>query len=163
MAVRPRGVTLIEIFVALAALAIVLAVASTPLQRISARADVDIARDSIVGALETARSSARRANTPVRVYLSENASDNRLVAGFSPHRGAIDFYPMPNYVLPQHVTVALTGGLSVIEYLAAGAASGRGMIRLSSTYDPDYVVAIHVENGLILPEPGSPRARHVNR
>lgn len=160
---RFRGITLVEIFVALAVLAILLSSAAAPLERISARADVDIARENIVHALNVAQRSAVRANVPVRVYLSESASDDRphvqLAAGYSPLRGAVDSYPLPNYALPAHVTVTVSEGMSVIEYLPAGNLAGEGVITLSSESNPGYVIDIRVDDSLTPRAPGSPRGR----
>jgi len=141
-----KGITLIEIFVVLGVVAVLLASAATPLERMSARVDVDIARENIVHALEAAQHSAVRANTPVRVFLSGNTLNNRLVAGFSSHRRHMNFYYLPNYTLPKHVTVELTEGLSMIEYLPIGRVSAMGVISLSSTIHPDYVVNIRIVN-----------------
>ena len=141
-----RGITLIEIFVVLAVVAVLLASAATPLERMSARVDVDIARENIVHALRSAQHSAIRANTPVRVFLSGNTLNNRLIAGFSRHRRPMDFYYLPNYTLPKHVTVKMTEGMSMIEYLPIGRVSSMGVISLSSTIHPDYVVNIRIAN-----------------
>lgn len=142
-----RGITLIEIFVALTAAAILLASASSPLKRISARADVDIAGNNVMYALHAAERSAMQANIPVRVFFNENASNNRLVAGFSRHRGAIEFYALPYYALPEDVTVSLSAGMSVIEYLPGGKVYAGGVITLSSRDNPEYVVEIPVDGG----------------
>jgi Tfp pilus assembly protein FimT len=158
-----RGITLVEIFVALGALAIMLSFAAAPLERISARADVDIARENIVNALTVAQRSAVRAHVPVRVYLSESASFDRphlqLAAGYSPLRGAVDFYPLPNYALPAHVTVTLSAGMSVIEYLPAGNLVAEGVITLSSETNPGYVIDLRIDDSLTLRAPASPQGR----
>jgi Tfp pilus assembly protein FimT len=130
----------------LAVVAVLLASAAAPLERMSARVDVDIARENIVHALKAAQHSAVRANTPVRVFLSENTLHNRLVAGFSSHRRHMNFYYLPNYTLPEHVTVTMTEGMSMIEYLPVGRVSSMGVISLSSTIHPDYVVNIRIAN-----------------
>lgn len=140
------GLTLVELLLALGVLAIVLAYAASPLQRMSARADVDLARENIVHALSAARSAAVRANTPVRVLISENSANNQLVAGFSRHRGKLDFYLLPNYSLPEHVTISLTAGMSEIEYQPLGRVSTTGVITLSSRLYPEYVINIRITN-----------------
>lgn len=158
--------TLVEIFVALGALAVLLSFAAAPLERMSARVDVDIARDNILQALNLAQQSAVRGNVPVRVYLPGNAANAptprvQLIAGFSPLRGEVGLFPLPHYSLPEHVRVAMSAGLSeemsVIEYLPQGRPARDGVITLWSESNPEYVLDIEVGGKPILPAPASPR------
>jgi prepilin-type N-terminal cleavage/methylation domain-containing protein len=156
-----RGITLIEMFVALAVVAILLSAASSSLERMSARVDVDIARENILLALRTAQRSAVRANIPVRLELAADGG-SRLIAGFSSRRRQVEFYAPPNYILPEHITISLSGELDVIEYLPTGQARNDGVITIASGDNPDYVVDIDVGADLegdaefILQVPASP-------
>lgn len=150
---RLRGITLLEIFVALGALSVVLTFAAAPLQRMSARVDVDIAHDNIVYTLKTANQAATRAGVPVRVIFASNGETRRLEAGFSSRRGVVDFSYLPHYRLPEHVLVSFTEGMSEIEFLPTGTASQTGLITLTSTRHPDYVVKIRISH---VPTPRGP-------
>lgn len=141
-----NGITLVEVILALGVLAILLACAAKPLERMSARIDVDVAREHVVHTLETAQRTAISANRPVRVSLSEDSTHKRLVAGFSQSRGALDFYHLPNYDLPDQVTVSISEGMASIEYLPIGRVSTTGVITLSSRLHPEYVVNIRIVN-----------------
>lgn len=152
---RLRGITLVEIFVALGVLAIALTFAAVPLERMSARADVDIARENIVYAMKSAHRAAIRANIPVRMFISPDGADNRLEAGFSPRRGTVDFNYLPNYRLPEHVSVAFPEGISRIDFLPSGQVNPAGFITLSSSNHPDYVVTITIDNAVTPRAPAS--------
>lgn len=141
-----KGFTLIELIMVLGVLAILLAFAASPLERMSARTDVDLAREHIVHALGTARGASIRTNTPVRVVISADSGKNRLVAGYASQRKTPDLYNLPDYTLPKHVTVQLTEGMSEIEYLPIGRVSTTGTITLSSRIYPDYVINIRIAN-----------------
>lgn len=141
-----KGISLVEVFVALSIIAVLLSFAASPLERMSARIDVDMARENVVHALETARKASIRANVPVRVQLSNDSAQNRVVAGFSSRRAALDFYYLPNYTLPEHVTLTYSEGLSPIVYDPVGRVDRTGTIRLSSRLNPDYVINIRIAN-----------------
>ncbi len=80
------------------------------------------------------------------MLISDDAASNQLVAGFSRHRGKLDFYYLPNYSMPEHVTVSLTPGMSEIEYLPLGRVSTTGVITLSSRIHPEYVINVRIAN-----------------
>lgn len=164
---RLRGITLVEIFLALGVVAILLSAASAPLERMSARIDLDIARDNILHTLHVAQKSAVRANVPVRVHLSRSAANHpprlQLVAGFSSRRGELGLYPLPRYTVPENVRVTLPEGMTAIEYLAEGRPAMHGVITLSSESNPEYVLEIRVDDGPILRAPGSPQVHRALR
>lgn len=141
-----RGFTLVEITMVLAVLAVLFAFAVSPMARTSARTDVDLAREEFVHALGAARGASIRTNTPVRVVISEDSGKYRLVAGFTSHRRSLETHALPDYTLPEHVTVQLTEGMSEIEYLPIGHVSTTGTITLSSRDYPEYVINIRIAN-----------------
>lgn len=143
---RMGGITLIEVLVALGMLAILLGFAATPLERMSARVDVDMARENVTHVLEAARRASIRANAPVRVLISDQAPAGRIEAAFARQRGNLAYFQLPHYSLPEHVTVSLSEGMSQLVFQPIGRVNTTGVITLSSRYNPDYAIRIEIVN-----------------
>jgi Tfp pilus assembly protein FimT len=149
-----RGITLVELFAALGTLAVVLSFASAPLERMSARVEVDLAREDMVQTMRVAQRAAIRTNFPVSVSLSGNHGNTRLKAEYSHRTLSLRLDYLPSYIIPENLVVSFSEGQSIIEYRPAGEPVPSGTIRLFSQVNPDYVVEIQVD------EPGSRFSRN---
>jgi len=141
-----KGITLIELFAALATLAVVLSFASEPLQKMSARIEVDVAKDNVVETLRMARSAAARNKLPVNVKVTQDQGMIRLGAEFAQHRSSFRLENLPAYTLPENVTVSFPPEFEALTYPPVGDTRTSGTIKLSSLSNPDYIVEIRVAN-----------------
>jgi Tfp pilus assembly protein FimT len=149
-----HGITLVELFAALGTLAVVLSFASAPLERMSARIEVDLAREDIVQTLRVAQRAAIRTNFPVSVSLSGTHRNTRLKAEYSHRTLSFRLDYLPSYVIPESLVVSFPEGQSIFVYRPAGEPVPSGTIRLFSQVNPDYVVEIQID------EPGSRLSRN---
>ena len=146
---RVRGITLVELFAALAILAIVLSFASPPLERMSARVDVDIARDNIEHMLKTASRAAVKHELPVVISVSDHQGRTHLAAHYAYRWRSLRLHHIPSYTLPPMVNAVLMNGSKTIELGKNGYAGHKQSIQLYSETNPGYSVSIRIDT-----EPG---------
>lgn len=129
---RSRGFTLIEMMVALAALAIVVVFATPVLQNNAARSDMKEATDQIAQAFLQAKNAARINNSNVRLTLTTNEMGNRVTFAFDNGSSISDSGQMlPAVVLPETVSVITETPEFVFSRL--GVVNTTGSIALVST------------------------------
>ena len=104
-----------ELFAALGILAVVLSFAATPLERMSARVDVDIAHQNISEMLEAARKAAAKHELPVVITVSKRLGRTHLEARYSYRWRNLRLSYIPSYSLPPKVDLVLENGSSRIE------------------------------------------------
>lgn len=139
---RLRGITLIELFGALGALAVVLSFASGPLERMSARIEVDVAGKKIIETLQGAQRAAERNGIPVQVALLQDGGSIRLVPEFAHRRFSFRLEPLTTYSLPEGIAISLPPGFKGWAYSANGDLLLGEPLQLSSQVNSDYVVEI---------------------
>lgn len=129
---RSRGFTLIEMMVALAALAIVVVFATPVLQNAAARSDMQEATDQVAQAFLQAKNAARINNSKVRLTLTTNEMANRITFEFANGSSISDSGQMlPVVVLPETVSVITETPEFVFSGL--GVVNTTGTIALVST------------------------------
>jgi len=142
-------------FMALAALAIVFAVALPSLENTAAKADMNAATEQVAQAFRTAKNAARLTSTRVTVTLTANGSgDNTISFAFA--NGTVDGegtayadnegnaqsrMALPVIRLPAQIAV---NGETVFTYDALGMVDTTGSIALVSTADSDYASTVTI-------------------
>lgn len=142
---RIPGITLVELLAVLAILAIILTFASAPLERVSARVDVDTTRENIRKLVSVAQRSAARHEIPVVISVSEKLGRTHLQARYSYRWRNLRLDPIPSYSLPPLVHVVLENGSKTIELREDGMARRDQVIRFYSEVNPEYSVDFAIE------------------
>jgi len=161
---KVSGFTVIEMFVALAVLAIVLGVAMPSMANAAAKADMESATDQVAQAFRIAKNAARLNNTSVTVTLTDSESgDNTISFAFA--NGAVDGdgtayadnegkaqrrMALPVIRLPARI--AVSGDSTEYTFNPMGMVDGTGTIVLVSTADEQYssTVAINTLMGHVI-------------
>lgn len=160
---KVSGFTVIEMFIALAVLAILVAVALPSMENVAAKADMKAATDQVAQAFRTAKEAARLTNSSVTVTLSTSGSANTVRFAFA--NGTVDAagtafannegnaqrrMALPVIKLP--VNVAVDADTSVFTYNPMGMVNATGTIALASTTDDKYssTVAINTLMGHVV-------------
>ena len=161
---KVSGFTVIEMFIALAVLAILLAVALPSMENVAAKADMKAATDQVAQAFRTAKEAARLTNSSVTVTLTTSGTGNNTVS-FAFANGTVDAdgtafannegnaqkrMALPVIKLPANV--AVSADTSVFTYNPMGMVDATGTIALASTADDKYssTVAINTLMGHVI-------------
>ncbi len=146
-----RGVTLIELVIAMAILAIMLALAAPSLQKIAARAEIKDATDIVAQAFRTAKHSARVNNSSVTLTLTTNGSANGISFIFRNAPDPVDEpwisdsgTRLPDVQLPEKISVS--GATAAFTYSPMGLINATGTITLVSTRDAQFASTVVVNN-----------------
>jgi Tfp pilus assembly protein FimT len=139
-----KGLSLIEVLVLLAVLAVLLAFADPMLRDNSARLTIKEATVQVALALHNARNSARSGNTPVTVVISTNPSHNTLLFAY-PKDGSGGTVPsLPPVTLPAGILVS--SDTAAVTFDPHGTVSAGGSIRLSSSPDTDFYATVMLKS-----------------
>jgi len=140
-----RGFTLIELVIALAVLAIMLALAAPSMRNIAARADIKEATDVVVQALRSAKHSARLSNCSVTVTLTTNGSANNISFlfpdGSNTAENGLSLLPIE---LPEKISVS--AATTTFTYNPMGMINATGTITLASTLNNQQASTIVINN-----------------
>ena len=137
--------TLVELFAALAILAVVLSFASSPLERMSARVDVDVAHENFSHMLSIARRAAVKHQLPVVISVTKRFGKTHLEASYSYRWRNLRLDPIPSFSLASGVGALLEDGSSVIRLEEDGFTRKTQHIRFFSEVHPDYMVEARIE------------------
>jgi prepilin-type N-terminal cleavage/methylation domain-containing protein len=153
---KASGFTVIEMFIALAVLAIVLAVALPSLENTAAKADMKAATDQVAQAFRTAKNAARLTSTRVTVTFTDNESgDNTISFAFA--NGTVDGegtayadnegnaqrrMALPVIRLPAQI--AVSGDQTEFTYDPLGMVDAMGTIALASTVEEQYASTVAI-------------------
>ncbi len=110
----------------------------------SARIEVDVAKDNVIKALLAAQNAAVRNQLPVNVRFTEEQDMMRLEAKFTQRRSSFMLQNLPVYILPENITVTHDLGLTGMTFSPEGFPALDGLIRLSSKKNPGYFVEIPI-------------------
>ena len=135
-----RGFTLIELFVALAVLAVLLSIAGPAMQHIAARSDIKQATDQVLQAFRTAKQAARVSNSSVTVNLTTGDSDNSISFAIVADTGM----SLPVMTLPGKISVS--GDTAVFTFNSMGMIDSTDTISLASTLDSQHASTIVINN-----------------
>jgi len=139
-----KGLSLIEVLVLLALLAVLLAFADPMLRDNSARSSVKEATVQVALALHNARNSARSSNSPVTVLISTNPSHNTLLFEY-PKGGSSGTVPsLPPVTLPAGISVS--SDTAAVTFDPPGTVSTGGSIRLTSSSDTDFYATVMLKS-----------------
>ena len=157
---KVSGFTVIEMFIALAVLAILVAVALPSMENVAAKADMKAATDEVAQAFRTAKNAARLTNSSVTVTFTTNESGNNTISfAFANNGGAAAAdnegnaqrrMELPVIKLPANV--AVDADTAVFTYNSMGMVNATGTIALASTADDKYssTVAINTLMGHVV-------------
>jgi len=135
-----KGLTLIEVLVLVAVLAVLLAFANPMLRDNSARLAIKEATVQVALALHKARNSARSGNTDVTVMISANPAHNTLAFEY-PKPGSSGTMPsLPSVTLPAGISVS--SDTPALTFDPQGKVSAGGSIRLTSSADTDFYATV---------------------
>ncbi len=137
---KNRGVTLIEMLVALGVLAIVLSTAGPAMQNIAARSDIKQATDQVVQAFRTAKQAARVTNSSVTVSLTTGESDNSISFTIAAGAGM----SLPALVLPAQISVS--SDTTEFTFNSMGMIDGKDTISLASTLNSEHASTVVINN-----------------
>ncbi len=127
-----RGFTLIELIIALAVLAIMLAIAVPSMQNVMARSDIKEATDVVTQAFRSAKQTARISNFSVTVTLTTNGSANNISFLFPDGTNMAESgRVLPPIQLPEKISVS--GDTVVFTYSPMGMISATGTIPATIT------------------------------
>ncbi len=139
-----KGLSLIEVLVLLAVLAVLLAFADPMLRDNSARSSVKEATVQVALALHNARNSARAGNTPVTVVISTNPSHNTLLFEY-PKDGSSGTVPsLLPVTLPADISVS--SDTTAVTFDPQGTVSTGGFIRLTSSSDTNFYATVMLKS-----------------
>lgn len=141
---RVFGITLVELFTALAVLAIILSFASAPLQRMSAYVDVDIAHDNISHMIRVARRSAANNRLPIVISISRKEGRIHMEANHSYQWRNLRLDPITPYSLPEGVNAVLDGDQTSIGFGEIGQALQVQQMQIFSEANPEYRVDLMI-------------------
>jgi prepilin-type N-terminal cleavage/methylation domain-containing protein len=147
------GFTVIEMFIALAVLAILVTVALPSMENVAAKADMKAATDQVAQAFRTAKNAARLTNTSVRVTFTTNALGNNTISFGFKNNGWLDSaddegnlqrrMTLPVIRLPARIAV---NGNTVFTYDALGMVNPTpSTIELVSTANSDYASTVTID------------------
>jgi Tfp pilus assembly protein FimT len=139
-----KGLTLIEILVLLAALAVLTAFTSPLLRDHYARADVQEATLQVALALHNAKNSARRHSVPVTVRLTTNPSDNTISFEFPDDRAGGTASALPVVSLPDSVSVRSDAG--TLTFGPEGRVNTTTTIELASAAGTDFFGSVMLKS-----------------
>lgn len=153
---RISGFTVIEMFVALAVLAILLGVALPSIENVVAKADMKAATDQVAQAFRAAKNAARLTNSSVTVTLTTSGSGNNTIS-FVFANGTVDAsgtaladnegnaqrrMALPVITLPARISVS--GNTSTFTYDPLGMIDATGTIAITSIADNQYASTVSI-------------------
>ena len=141
-----RGVTLIEMMVALAVLAILLSFAGPVLRNTAARSDIKEATDLVVQAFRVTKSAARVTNSSVRMALVTDGVNPVINFTFlnTDDLVSADGMRLPPIRLPQKISVG--GDTLEFTFDSMGMIDATDTITLASTINSDHASSVEVVN-----------------
>jgi len=137
------GLSLIEVLVLLAVLAVLLAFAKPMFRDSSARSAIKEATVQMALAMHNARNSARSFNTPVTVVISTNPSHNMLLFEY-PKDGSGAVPSLPPVKLPAGISVS--SDTPAVTFDPHGKVSAGGSIKLTSSSDTDFYATVMLKS-----------------
>jgi prepilin-type N-terminal cleavage/methylation domain-containing protein len=153
----PKGLTLIEILVVLAVMAVLLAFATPSMQGVSARANIKAATENTTYAFRMAQNTARAAGKPVTLTLTTSQSGNAISFNIPGHNSqVVDGLSMPDIHLPLDLSV--TASPASYTFDPMGRIIGfeePGTVVIASAADASFTATLTVANdmGRIMTEP----------
>jgi type IV fimbrial biogenesis protein FimT len=142
---KAKGVTLIELLVALSVLAILVAFASPSLQDTAAKASMREATEQVALALRTAKNSARINNASVTVTLTTDEANNTISFAFPNDSNTADSgQTLPQVILPPDITVSSDTPAFVFSPL--GMVNTTGSISLASTENEEFSSTVAINS-----------------
>jgi len=142
---RARGITLIEILLALSVLAILVAFALPSAGNATARAEMKAVFENLQYSFDTARKVARLTESSVIVIIESPAEEARQAIRFegSGSSGRHSGPDIPDYVLPSEVLLESAHDRFVFD--RRGLVEQPGIIRLASRTNEDIGFELYIE------------------
>jgi Tfp pilus assembly protein FimT len=135
-----KGLSLIEVLVLFAALAVLLPFANPMFRDNSARSAIKEATVQVALALHNARNSARSSNSPVTVLISTNPSHNTLLFEYPKENSGGIVPSLPPVTLPTGISVS--SDTAAVTFDPHGTVSTGGSIRLTSSSHTDFYATV---------------------
>lgn len=146
-----RGVTLIELVVSLAVMAVALAFTAPAMKGVAARADVKVAAENVSQAFRVAKNTARATGRPVTVTISKDTSGNSITftddGGNAFVRTDASGISLPAISLPDKISV--TAAKVAFKFDSMGMIVGfqqKSTIVLTSTVLSSHVMTVSIVN-----------------
>ncbi len=139
---RSRGITLIEILLALSLLVIVLSFAIPSMSSATAKADMMAAVENVEYSIHTARNTARLSETGISVEFKSFAGEHAQVISFSPAKSGSNV-GIPEYRLPEDIELVADQESFVFD--ERGLVQNPGRIILVSKVDESVTETVEVK------------------
>jgi len=150
-----RGFSLVELMIGFAVGAILLTLAGTSMQNVSARSEIKATTGEIVQALRSAKHAARLTNTSVttEIKLSGDGSNYVITFAFADHLAgnenvnqAKNGFRLENIELSDRILIS--ADKLAYKFDPMGMVDSTGVISLVSTVDSDYESSVIINNTL---------------
>jgi len=148
-----RGITLVEMMISFSVAAILLTLAGTSMQDVSARSEIKASTGEVVQALRSAKHAARLTNTSVttEIKLADDNSNYIITFAFADHQDgdgnanlASNGLRLVDIELSDRILVS--SNTMVFKFDSMGMVNTTGVITLMSLVDSDYESSVFINN-----------------